>query len=177
MIMIRSITLFVLITGSLAAQTAFPPDSGYQPRKEYLNTFERSFKPSYYDTEVYLYKKDDSTKTAGRSIDQLTTAAPETLQGFRVQLLATNMFEEANAVRNSITQLFPELWIYLVFEAPTYKVRSGDFSNRAEAKSLLDQFKAQGYRNAWIVPDKIIRNQLPKPPMPIPIDSTSVIRQ
>ena len=177
MIMIRSITLFVLITGFLTAQTASPPDSGYQPRKEYLNTFERSFKPSYYDTEVYLYKKDDSTRTAGRSIDQLTTAAPETLQGFRVQLLATNMFEEASAVRNSITQLFPELWIYLVFEAPTYKIRAGDFSNRAEAKSLLDQFKAQGYRNAWIVPDKIIRNQLPKPPMPIPIDSTSVIRQ
>ncbi len=177
MIMIRSIMFAILITGSLSAQTAFPPDSGYQPRKEYLNTFERSFKPSYYDTEVYLYKKDDSTKTAGRSIDQLTTAAPETLQGFRVQLLATNLFEEASAVRNSITLLFPELWIYLVFEAPTYKIRAGDFSNRAEAKSLLDQFKAQGYRNAWIVPDKIIRNQLPKPPMPIPIDSTSVIRQ
>lgn len=177
MTMIRSIAFILLIAGSLAAQTAVPVDSGYQPRKEYLNTFERSFKPSYYDTEVYLYKRTDSSRTSGRSIDQLTTAAPETLQGFRVQLLATNLFEEANATRNTVTQLFPDLWIYLVFEAPTYKIRAGDFSNRAEAKPLLDQFKAQGYRNAWIVPDKIIRNQLPKPPAPVPIDSTSVIRQ
>lgn len=175
--MIRSLTLIFLFAGTLTAQSTVPADSLNQPRKEYLNTFERSFKPSYYDTEVYLYKRNDSARTFGRSIDQLTTAAPETLQGFRVQLLATNMFEEANATRNTVTQLFPDLWIYLVFEAPTYKIRAGDFSNRAEAKPLLDQFKAQGFRNAWIVPDKVIRNQLPKPPVPVPIDSTSVIRQ
>ncbi|MFZ4619668.1 MAG: SPOR domain-containing protein [Bacteroidota bacterium] len=172
----RIVLSFFLLFGILSAQTTAPADSGYQPRKEQLNTFERSFKPSFYDTEVYLYKRNDTGKTAGRSIDQLTTAAPETLQGFRVQILATNMFEEANTARTAVTQLFPELWIYLVFEAPTYKIRAGDFSNRAEAKSLMDQLKAQGYKNAWIVPDRIIRNQLPKPPLPVPIDSTSVIK-
>lgn len=175
MIMIRSIAAFLLLISIASAQSTALSDSGYQPRKEHLNTFERSFKPSFYDTEVYLYKKNDSTRTAGRSIDQLTTAAPETLQGFRVQLLATNNFEEANSTRTAITLLNPDLWIYLIFEAPTYKIRAGDFSNRAEAKSLLDQFKKQGYRNAWIVPDRIIRNQLPKPPLPSPIDSTTVI--
>ncbi len=176
MMMIRFLFPAAFFISILSAQSTVPADSGYQPRKERLNTFERSFKPSFYDTEVYLYKKNDISKTAGRSIDQLTTAAPETLQGYRVQVLATNTFDEANTTRTALTLLFPELWIYLVFEAPTYKIRTGDFSNRAEAKFLQDRLKMQGYKNAWIVPDRIIRNQLPKPPLPVPIDSTSVNR-
>lgn len=151
-------------------------DTAYHPRKERLSTFERSFKPSFYDTEVYLFKRTDSSKSYGRSINYLTVAPPETLQGFRIQLLATNNFDEANATRSQLTTSYPDLWIYLVFEAPTYKIRVGDFVNRVEAKPLLDQFQGQGFRKAWIVPDRIIKNQLPKPPLPTPIDSTSVSR-
>lgn len=175
MITIRILFSLALLSTLLFGQST-ESDSAYhyQPRKEQLSTFERSFKPSFYDTEVYLYKKGDSSKIYGRSIDQLTSAPPETLQGFRVQLLTTNNYDEANLTRNSISQLFPDLWIYLVFESPTYKIRVGDFSNRTEAKRLLDQIQTQGYRKAWIVPDRIIRNQLPKPPLPTPIDSTSV---
>lgn len=168
------LTLLILAAASAAAQNG--TDSIPAPRTEPLLLFERSFKPSFYDTEVYLYKKEDTMRTYGRAIDQLTIAPPETLQGFRIQLLATNNFDEANDTRNMLTTTFPELWIYLVFEAPTYKIRVGDFVNRAEAKPLLDMFQMQGYRKAWIVPDRIIRNQPPKPPVPIGFDSTSVGR-
>lgn len=176
MTIVRFFSCFFTASTLLFAQVYTITDSLYQPRKEQLSTFERSFKPSFYDTEVYLYKKNDTARVSGRSIDQLTSAPPETLQGFRIQLLATNNYDEANTTRNIINQSFPDVWIYLVFESPTYKIRVGDFSNRAEAKLLLDQFLAQGYKKAWIVPDRIIRNQLPKPPQPIPIDSTSVYR-
>ena len=170
----RVITFLIAASSFVFAQSPSAPDTTSQLRKERLSTFERSFKPSFYDTEVYLYKKNDTSKTAGRSIDQLTSAPPETLQGFRVQLLATNNYDEANTTRNTLIQSFPEMWIYLIFESPTYKIRIGDFANRAEAKTLLDQFQSQGYKKAWIVPDQIIRNQLPKPPLPVPIDSTSL---
>ncbi len=160
----------------LAGQSFGQSDSAYMPRKEVLSTFERSFKPSFYDTEVYLYKRSDTARTYGRSIDRLNSAPPETLQGYRIQLLATNSFDEANITRNMLTTTYPDLWIYLMFEAPTYKVRVGDFVNRSEAKPMLDQFHGQGYSKAWIVPDRIIKNQPPKPPLPIPIDSTSVSR-
>jgi hypothetical protein len=172
------IQLFVLLITCSAAMVAqssiIDPDSLYEPRKERLSTFERSFKPSFYDTEVYLYGKNDSSKTYGKAIDQLTSAPPETLQGFRIQILATNNFDDANATRNTFSLTFPELWVYLVFEAPTYKIRIGDFLNRTEAKKLLDQFQSQGFKTAWIVPDRIIRNQPPKPPIPATIDSTSI---
>ncbi len=167
---------FLLFTSSAAlfAQSSFSSDSLYEPRKERLSTFERSFKPSFYDTEVYLYGKNDSTRTFGKAIDQLTSAPPETLQGFRIQILATNNFDDANTTRITFSLTFPELWVYLVFEAPTYKIRVGDFVNRSEAKKLLDQFQSQGFKTSWIVPDRIIRNQPPKPPIPATIDSTTV---
>lgn len=146
----------------------------YQPRKEKLSTFERSFKPSFYDTEVYLYKKTDTAKTFGMAIDNPTSALPETLQGFRVQLIATSEYDQAITLRNELNLRYPDLWIYTVYESPMYKVRAGDFSNRYEAKTLLDKIQADGYRAAWIVPDKVIRNQPPKPPLPMQIDSTAV---
>jgi cell division septation protein DedD len=170
----RSLFIAALFLTALHAQTE--SDTTVHAHPEPLQLFERSFTPSFYDTEVYLYKKEDSTRTYGRPIDRSVTAPPETLQGFRIQLLATNNFDEANTTRNMLTAGFPDLWMYLVFEAPTYKIRVGDFVNRAEAKSLLDQFQSQGFKKAWIVPDRIIRNQPPKPPVPVPFDSTSVIR-
>ncbi|KAB2925002.1 MAG: SPOR domain-containing protein [Bacteroidetes bacterium] len=144
-----------------------------QPRTERLSTFERSFRPSFYDTEVYLYKRTDSSKTFGRGIDRLTVAAPETLQGYRVQLVATNNYDEAVTVRNDLLARFPASWFYTVYEVPAYKIRVGDFVSRAEAKGTLEQFRGEGFKNAWIVPDRVIRNQPPKPPAPQPIDSTA----
>ncbi|MHB1049359.1 MAG: SPOR domain-containing protein [Bacteroidota bacterium] len=176
---------FFILLLSVAAPLELPPASGEsdaasdslytQPRKESLSTYERSFKPSFYDTEVYLYKKDDTAKVIGRSIDELTTAAPETLQGFRVQILATNVYDEALTVRNDIITRYPDLWVYTVYEVPAYKIRIGDFVNRAEASAILNKFRGEGFRSAWIVPDRIIKNQPPKPPIPEPIDSTSTI--
>ncbi len=174
MTLLQGICLVLVLPSVMFGQSNYGSDSSYLPLKEKLSTFERSFKPSFYDTEVYLYKKNDSTKTQGRAIDQLTAAPPETLQGFRIQLLATNNYDDANITRTTLTASFPELWIYLVFEAPTYKIRVGDFVNRAEAKTLMDQFQKQGFKTAWIVPDRVIKNQPPKPPLPIPFDSTSV---
>lgn len=179
------VSSFVFLLLSAAALFDLPqvPGNGYtgtdslanQPKKESVSKYERSFKPSFYDTEVYLYKKDDTSKAVGRSIDELTTAAPETLQGFRVQILATNVYDEALTVRNDIITRFPDLWVYTVYEVPAYKIRIGDFVNRAEATAILNTFKGEGFRTAWIVPDRIIKNQPPKPPIPEPIDSTSTI--
>ncbi|MBW7889064.1 MAG: hypothetical protein H3C35_12025, partial [Bacteroidetes bacterium] len=83
----------------------------YSSPKEKLSTYERSFKPSYYDTEVYLFKKNDTTKTVAVALDQ-TYALPETTQGFRVQLFSSNLYDEATAFKNNVNTLFPELWVY-----------------------------------------------------------------
>jgi hypothetical protein len=41
-----------------------------------------------------------------------------------------------------------------------YKVRVGDFANRYEANQRLPEFVEKGYRDAWIVPDRIVQRKL-----------------
>jgi hypothetical protein len=164
---------FMMLSSPLVAQLSRDSLQALTEKKESLSTFERSFTPSFYDNEVYLFKKGDTARMYGTSINQQTIALPETLQGYRVQVLATNNYDDALSMKNTLNAAYPELWVYTVYESPSYKIRVGDFLNRYDAKSLLDSLQMNGYKNAWIVPDKVVHNQPPKPPLPIPIDSTS----
>jgi hypothetical protein len=50
--------------------------------------------------------------------------------------------------------------VYLLFDAPVYKVRVGDFVSRYEAGQKLPDIVELGYRDAWIVPDKIVQRKM-----------------
>ena len=81
-------------------------------------------------------------------------ASPETVQGYRVQLLATgDEFQAREAKKNAIFR-FQE-GVYLVFEAPLYKLRIGDCQTRREADQLRENAVRNGFRDAWIVPSRI----------------------
>lgn len=79
-----------------------------------------------------------------------------TLPGFRVQVLTTTQRALADSVRLSILEEYPTLPVYLLYEAPTYKVRVGDFWDRRDAEAWLHE---QRYRfpGAFVVPDKVLR--------------------
>jgi hypothetical protein len=55
---------------------------------------------------------------------------------------------------------FPRDSIYVVYDAPVYKIRVGDFISRYEANQRLPEFVEKGYRDAWIVPDRIVQRKL-----------------
>jgi hypothetical protein len=132
--------------------------------KQGIRLFERSFKPSQYEPDPIH----------GVTF-QAAIAVPETVQGFRVQLLSTNEYDEAMLVRTSLEQYYPDTWIYTVYEAPTYKVRIGDYMTRGDAAMMLDSLSARGQKGAWIVPDRVIKNPPPKPPRPAPADSVNTL--
>lgn len=87
--------------------------------------------------------------------------APDTVQGFRVQVLITQEFDEAQEVRNKISSLMPNEWVYVVHHAPYYKVRAGNFVARQDAGTLAASLKRSGFRDSWVVPDRIVRNAPP----------------
>lgn len=80
------------------------------------------------------------------------------IQGYRIQIFFGSERKEANEARTKFLQLFPETEAYLVYQAPYFKVRVGDYRNQLEAQpvyhSVLNQFD-----KVFIVPDKI---NLPK---------------
>ncbi len=77
--------------------------------------------------------------------------------GFRVQLVATKNIESATLTEQEAKDLFDTMKhkVYLIFDAPLYKVRVGDVINRNDADEIRDTAKDYGYREAFIVPSKV----------------------
>lgn len=74
--------------------------------------------------------------------------------GFRVQVLATRFIDNADSLRVLLMNKYG-LNVYVTFEAPNYKVRVGDFIDRAGADQLRKQLSANGYPSAWIIHTRI----------------------
>jgi cell division septation protein DedD len=78
--------------------------------------------------------------------------------GFRVQILATNNLEKASLVEQEASERFKRSGYstYLVFEAPLYKIRIGDCTDRLQAEKIRDMAKSVGYDGAFIVKSVVI---------------------
>ena len=58
--------------------------------------------------------------------------------------------------QKAITQFEPLNYkVYLIFEAPFYKIRVGDFRTMHEAESLRDLAKEYGYNESFPVKSKV----------------------
>ena len=86
-----------------------------------------------------------------------SSSQEEGIQGFRVQLLATKIEDQAREERRKAIFKFQER-VYLDFESPYYKIRVGDCVTRKEADELKQKAVTVGFENPWIVQTKINRN-------------------
>ncbi|MBR3557990.1 MAG: SPOR domain-containing protein [Bacteroidales bacterium] len=79
------------------------------------------------------------------------------INGYRIQVAAysgVNSKSQAEAARNSFTNLFPYTKAYLSYNEPYFKVRVGDYCTRLQAYKELEIIKLT-YPSAYIVPDKV----------------------
>ena len=81
------------------------------------------------------------------------------VEGFRVQVLATSTRGNADRLRDELTNEYGED-IYVVFEAPNYKVRIGNFIDRRQAEKLRLELINKGYPSSWIIRTRIEPNIL-----------------
>lgn len=86
----------------------------------------------------------------------LRSRSTATIPGYRIQVLATSVRAEADSVRFFLLENFIEQPVYMIYEAPLYKLRVGDFLERKEALLWLDKYR-QTFSGAFIVPDKVLR--------------------
>lgn len=82
---------------------------------------------------------------------------PAARLGFRVQIAASRDKSNAEEVARVARSRIPET-IYVVFESPYYKVRVGDFSDRALALQLRDRLRGYGYDEAWVVTTTVMES-------------------
>lgn len=98
--------------------------------------------------------------TTGSLVDGFMTAmktAEYTPVGFRVQLTSESgqgSQARANDVKARFMSNYKNVNTYLVWEAPNFKIRVGDFKSKFEAAMFWKQIQAD-FPNSYVVEDKI----------------------
>jgi len=87
-------------------------------------------------------------------IDSLKKTKISTLDGFRLQLYESSSAEQANKKMNKYSLSLKDS-LYLVFDAPLYKIRYGNYVTKSEAEIEKNNLKEKGYKNAWVVKSRI----------------------
>jgi len=86
--------------------------------------------------------------------ETITDSTFFSVEGFRIQLLATQDRFNAEKFKSELEKIYKNK-IYIIFEAPNYKVRVGDFINRKSAEEMRQNLSKKGYTTAWIIRSKI----------------------
>jgi len=79
----------------------------------------------------------------------------ETVDGYRVLVLATDNMEEANNVRDKLYGQTNHKEVYISFEPPFYKVKVGDFTDLSAANNLKFKLKQLGYTEARVINESV----------------------
>ena len=87
--------------------------------------------------------------------EETTRDARRTIPGFRIQVLNTNDRNQALAAKTKVYQLYPELKVYLLYQAPYFRLRVGNFKTRPEAEPYQKTMAKQFQGNVTIVRDTI----------------------
>lgn len=133
-----------------------------QPEKRPLAYYEATLRPSDFDKEIeeveriHIEERPHADLVIPR--DSLALVE-ETILGFRIQILSTSNIDDADASRMAAQQLFLSDTVYVVYDPPVYKVRVGDFDSRLEANNRLADVQERGFRDAWVVPDNVLRRK------------------
>ena len=93
---------------------------------------------------------NDPMIITGKSLDSSITE----IEGFRVQVFATQDRNRADELQDELKIKFNEN-IYIIFEAPNYKLRVGDFLDRDDAELMRMKLVSSDFPSAWIVRTKI----------------------
>ena len=127
------------------------------------NKYDESFDPMTLEDNDIVFPStitNTSNKDNDNPInnDDKSQSLQQEVNGFRVQIIATQDLEKATLLEEEAKSQFSMNGhkTYLVFEAPLYKIRLGDFTSRNEADELKMQAINYGYREAFIVRTKVI---------------------
>ena len=66
-------------------------------------------------------------------------------KGYRLQILNTRSRDEAFKLKASLLESFPDEKVYVLYQSPYFKVRMGNFTNRADAENFKKELSA--YKN------------------------------
>ena len=89
-----------------------------------------------------------------KMIDSLRGIQVSTKEGYRLQLFESSTVDEAKKVMAKYGKSLNDT-LYLVFDAPLYKVQYGDFVTKEQVEDVKIKLRKKGFKNIWIVRSRI----------------------
>src|SRR6187399_3565609 len=76
-------------------------------------------------------------------------------KGYRLLVINTNKREEAAAAKTTVYTYFPELKSYLLYQAPFFKLKVGNFKEKKEAEEYQQRLQKYFPKGVFIMNDTI----------------------
>ena len=92
-------------------------------------------------------------------LDSLNSKNQKINVGFRLQLFETISKDIADEERLNFQAVLNDT-VYIVFEAPLYRLQLGDYFTRKQAEKKKNNLVKNGYKNIWIVKSRIRNRSL-----------------
>lgn len=125
-----------------------------------MQEYEQDFDPSRYADR--RQKSDQESETVSpvepdRDVSDVPTYFDRTekVMGYRLQVYSTTSVDDASNRREYFRSVLDSMQIDLVYSAPYYKLRLGNFRSRDEAESFKVELQSKGINEAWIVRDHV----------------------
>lgn len=123
-----------------------------EPRTEASATFLDTLNKG---KEISITDKDLSPVIPESTDVPGTQAASDAgIDGFRIQCLASSQIEKIRSEKKLLEGKI-KYSVYIIFNAPYYKLLIGDFVKRGDADIVTAKLKEMGYSDAWVIRSKI----------------------
>lgn len=100
-------------------------------------------------------------------INEKAVIARTPVKGFRLQILNTTNRNEALDAKSKMLTLYPEHKLYLIYQAPYFKLRMGNFKEKNEAIELKKEINDLFPKGIFIIPATIevkpSKDEIPEP--------------
>ena len=112
------------------------------------------------DTSLLVNKMESSNLNAWYGYDTISSNSGlskliKQTAGYRVLVFTTDNLEEANNMKAEIFFKTDEKPVYISFEPPFYKVKSGDFISLTEANEFGFKLNQMGYTESKVIRDTV----------------------
>ena len=76
-------------------------------------------------------------------------------RGYRLMVMNTNKRDEAIDAKTKVYTYFPELKAYLIYQAPFFRLKAGNFLTKAEAERYQKQLTAIFPKGVFVINDTV----------------------
>jgi hypothetical protein len=122
------------------------------------------------DTSSVVVNKDPRIELLIRKqaeINEETTRdSRRNIPGYRIQVINSSDRKSVFAAKTKVYQQFPELKPYLMYQAPNYKLKVGNFKTQEEAEEYSKQLSKLFPAGVYVIRDTIEVKPDPMTPAP-----------